>query len=146
MKSAYLALARVCYWLVVILTTVFAAWLAVRAIPALFANYGVLMIGLAAVVFLILGGGALARRSRGRPLLPEPVNPREWTFVFLMLWTGAFGHFLAGNICLALYQYRYVHPEREVEGGPLGFLSLIACASYLVALLMGEFGIRHDKR
>ena len=146
MKSAYLASVRVCYWLVVVPTTIVAAWLAVRALPALFANLGVLTIGLAAVLFLILGGGALARRSRGRPLLPDPLNGREWTFVFLMLWTGALGHFLAANVCLALYQYRYVHPEREVEGGPLVFLSVIAAVSYLVTLLMGEFGIRHDKR
>ena len=66
MKSAYLASVRVCYWLVVVPTTIVAAWLAVRALPALFANLGVLTIGLAAVLFLILGGGALARRSRGR--------------------------------------------------------------------------------
>jgi hypothetical protein len=146
MKSAYLAAARICYWLVVVPTTVIAAWLAVRSVFALFSNIAVLTVGLAAMAFLILGGGALARRSRGRPLLPRPLNHVEWIFVFVMFWTGAFGHFLAWNVCLALYQYRYVYPEREVEGGPLAFFCVVAATSYLATLLMGEFGIRHDKR
>ncbi len=146
MKSAYLAAARTNYWLVVVPTTILAAWLAIRSAFVLFSNFAVLAIGLAALAFLILGAGALARRSRGRPLLPEPLNQGEWMFVFLMFWTGAFGHFLAWNVGLALYQYRYVYPDRDVEGGPLAFFCMIAAASYLATLLMGEFGIRHDKR
>ena len=115
-------------------------------VKAVSANFRALVLTLAAAAFLMLAGGGLLRRWRGHPLLPEPTYHREWAFVFFMTCAGSFAHFLAGNVCLAIYQYIYVYPDRDREGGPLAGISIVAAFFYLLTLLMGEFGIRHDKR
>jgi len=140
----YLAVARACYALVVLATAVLGAFLgfnvltrSMGSLPAWTAT------AIFAAVFLFLGGGALIRRLRGAKLIPHPSDHGQWMFVFFMTVAGSFGHFVAGIVVMAIYQYRYVYPDREVEGGPLMFFLAIAAASYLAALLMGEFGLRH---
>jgi hypothetical protein len=141
-----LELARLSYGLVVMASTVLGALVGFHALTAAFAHFGALAITLGAAALLFLSGGAIARRLRGVPLVPSPSGHGEWACVFFMSCAGLLGHFLAWNVCLAIYQYLYVYPDREREGGPLAFVALIAAACYLLALLIGEFGIRHDQR
>jgi hypothetical protein len=146
MKTAYLALVRACYSLVVVVAAGFAAFSAPYVFPEFLETPAALAVALLDVALVILAGGALVRRFRGHALVPEPLDHGEWMFAFFMTCLGSFAHFLSYAIGLAIYEYRYVYPDREVEGGPLAFFSAIAAACCLVALLMGEFGIRHDKR
>jgi hypothetical protein len=146
MKKASLALARACYLLVVVFTTAFGVVGAFQMVKAASMDFAVLFLALVAAAFLILSGGALRRRWRGQALLPDPMGSREWKYVVLMTCAGAFAHLLVVSFCLAIYQYLYVFPDREREGGPLAAIAVLAMFFYLLALLMGEFGIRHDKR
>jgi hypothetical protein len=94
-------------------------------------------------MFLGLSCTAIARRLRGRPLIPRPANHAQSARVLFMTLAGGFAHFLVFNVCLAIYQIRHALPDRDVEGGPLVFLSAIAGAGYLAALLTGELGSPH---
>jgi hypothetical protein len=143
---AYLAGTRACYALVVVIATIAAGYWGFQALGGLGDLSLTFFFLFSAGAFLYLGGGAAIRKLRGRPLISPPANQREWLRLLAMNMLGAFGHFLVFNVCLALYQYRYVYPDRDVEGGPLGFFMMIAAACYLVCLLTGELGLEHPTR
>lgn len=145
MLRIYLACARACYASVVIVAAVIAALGAYLFVVSLFGSYSALVTALAFFPFLIVVSLALRRKLSGNPLLPHPADHGEWMFVFFMFFPAVFAHLLVFIVGLALYQYRYVYPDRDVEGGPMAFFIMIAAGCYLVTMLMGEFGLRHDK-
>jgi hypothetical protein len=144
--KVYLACARACYGTVVIVAAGIAAFGAYLLVISLFGSYYALVTAVVTLPFLFLSTAAIRRRLRGSPMLPQPANHGEWMLVFFMWFPAVLAHFLVFNVCLAIYQYRYVYPERDVEGGPMAFFMIIAAACYLAALLMIELGLTHGRQ
>lgn len=140
-----LALPRACYALAVLICFVFGGWCAFHVVFGLRSSfYAWTAAALIATILLFLSGLALARVFRRGQLISRPSGYPQCLYLILSTVAGAFGHLLVFIVCVAFYQYRYVYPERDVEGGPMAFFLMIAVASYIVALLMGEFGLRHE--
>lgn len=140
----YLTIFRANYALVVAASATFGAYCAMLALTASLGNLSAWMASaIMAFILLFLVSRVLARKCRRENLVPAPSNYRHWMFATLMTLAGAFAHFLVFVVCHALYQYRYVYPEKDVEGGPMAFFLMIATACYILAMLMGEFGLEH---
>lgn len=142
----YLAVVCANYALVVAVGATFGGYCALLALTASPGNFFAWTSSTIMVVilsWLVIRG--IARRWRRGTWVDRPTVPREWAIVFFMTVAGAFSHLLVFIVCHAFYQYRYVHPEKDIEGGPMAFFLMIATAFYVLALLLGEYGLEHEE-
>ena len=142
--KSWLAIARACYALVVVVSSIFGACCALLALAAFPRNFPAwASSAIIASILLFLVSCVVIRKWRRGALISHPSDHGQWMFVFFLTVAGTFGHLLVFAVGHAFYHYRYVHPEKDVEGGPMAFFLMIATGCYIIALLMGEFGLKH---
>ena len=141
--KSWLAIARACHALVVAVSSVFGVYCAQLALTFPGSFFASSSSAIMAFILLYLVSRVVIRKWRRGPMISQPSDHGQWMFVFLLTVAGAFGHLLVFAVSSAWYQYRYIYPEKDVEGGPMAFFLMIATGCYVVALLMGEFGLNH---
>ncbi len=142
----YLALVRVNYALVVAVSATFGGYCALLALTASLGDFFAwTSSAIMAFILCWLVSRAIVRKWRRGKLVDRPAGHGEWAIVFFMTVAGAFAHLLVFIVCHAFYQYRHVYPEKDIEGGPMAFFLMIATGFYVLALLLGEYGLEHQE-
>jgi hypothetical protein len=136
--KVYLAYARLCYSLVVIVSAAAAIYVAFQTLQGVATWSGkswILLVG-CCLGFIFLSGRAVARKVRGRPLLSQPIGQYQGANFFLMTLVGSFGHLCTAVICNGTY---LVITRADEMPSQIIFAIALAALSYLVALWIGEF-------
>jgi len=140
----YVAYARFCYSLVVVISAIvasYAAFLAVKGLATWSAKSWLVVAGCSSG-FLILCGKAVARKLRGRLLLSQPIGDRHASYFFGMTVLGSFGHLFVAVVCNAIYVV--ITKVREMPG-PVVLVIALAGSLYLMALWIGEMVLERNQ-
>ncbi len=140
----YLAYARLCYGLMVIVSAGAALYLAKLALRSLesWSAMSWLFVAACCFSFLFLCGRAVARKLRGGVLLSQPIGHNQGTNFFLMTLLGSIGHACAALICYSLY---LVVTRTDEMPNPIVFVIALAALCYMSALWIGEFALERNR-